>query len=100
MRHAASAIFIDEGGMGAGVVDMIRRMLPERLVSGMNFGGKADRYMMGSDLPLVADKAAEMQAAMRPVARDRHHGEGSGAGGRDAANSCVSPFRRCHQLQL
>lgn len=65
MLHGASAIFIDEGGMGAGVVDMVRKMLPGRLVVGVNFGGKADRYMMGGDLPLVADKAAEMWAAMR-----------------------------------
>ena len=65
MLHGARAIFIDEGGMGAGVVDMVRVMLPGRLVIGVNFGGKADRYMMGGDLPLVADKAAEMWAAMR-----------------------------------
>ena len=65
MLHGASAAFIDEGGMGAGVVDMVRKMLPGRLVVGVNFGGKADRYMMGGDLPLVADKAAEMWAAMR-----------------------------------
>ena len=65
MLHGARAIFIDEGGMGAGVVDMVRVMLPGRLVVGVNFGGKADRYMMGGDLPLVADKAAEMWAGMR-----------------------------------
>lgn len=65
MLHGVRAIFIDEGGMGAGVVDMVRVMLPGRLVVGVNFGGKADRYMMGGDLPLVADKAAEMWAAMR-----------------------------------
>ena len=65
MLHGVRAVFIDEGGMGAGVVDMVRVMLPGRLVIGVNFGGKADRYMMGGDLPLVADKAAEMWAAMR-----------------------------------
>jgi hypothetical protein len=65
MQHGARAIYVDEGGMGAGVVDMLRMMLPGRLVAGVNFGGKADRYMMGGDLPLVADKAAEMWAAMR-----------------------------------
>lgn len=65
MLHSASGVFIDEGGMGAGVVDMVRVMLPGRLVIGVNFGGKADRYMMGGDLPLVADKAAEIWAAMR-----------------------------------
>jgi hypothetical protein len=65
MQHGARAIYIDEGGMGAGVVDMVRVMLPGRLVAGVNFGGKADRYMSGGDLPLVADKAAEMWASMR-----------------------------------
>ncbi len=65
MLHGAVGVFIDEGGMGAGVVDMVRKMLPGRLVIGVNFGGKADRYTMGGDLPLVADKAAEMWAGMR-----------------------------------
>lgn len=65
MLHGARAIFVDEGGMGAGVVDMLRTMLRGYLVIGVNFGGKADRYMMGGDLPLVADKAAEMWASMR-----------------------------------
>lgn len=65
MQHGARAIYIDEGGMGAGVVDMVRKMLPGVLVVGVNFGGKADRYISGGDLPLVADKAAEMWAGMR-----------------------------------
>ncbi len=65
MMHNARAIFIDEGGMGAGVVDMVRVMLPGRLVVGINFGGRADRYTQGSDFPLTADKAAEMWASMR-----------------------------------
>ena len=65
MLHGVRAVFIDEGGMGAGVVDMVRKMLPGLLVVGVNFGGKADRYTMGGDLPLVADKAAEIWASMR-----------------------------------
>lgn len=65
MLHNAQAIFIDEGGMGAGVVDMVRKMLPERLVIGINNGGRADRYTMGSDLPSTANKGAETWASMR-----------------------------------
>jgi hypothetical protein len=65
MLHGARAVFIDEGGMGAGVVDMTRQMLPGLLVVGVNFGGKADRYTLGQDFPLTADKAAEMWASLR-----------------------------------
>lgn len=65
MLHNAQAIFVDEGGMGAGVVDMLRKMLPDRLVVGINNGGKADRYTMGSDFPATANKGAEMWASMR-----------------------------------
>lgn len=65
MRGNAQAVFVDEGGMGAGVVDMLRKMLPDRLVVGVNNGGKADRFMGGSDLPATANKGAEMWASMR-----------------------------------
>ena len=61
--HGASAVFIDEGGMGAGVVDMVRMMLPGVLVIGVNFGGKPDGMVL--DKVTVADKAAEMWAHMR-----------------------------------
>jgi hypothetical protein len=65
VEHNARAIFIDEGGMGAGVVDMVRKWLPELLVIGVNNGGKADRYLMGSDFPATANKGAEIWASMR-----------------------------------
>jgi len=65
-EHNAAAVFVDEGGMGGPVVDMLRKMLRGRLVVGVNFGGRADRYTMGTDeIPLVHDKAAEMWATMR-----------------------------------
>lgn len=63
--HGASAVFIDEGGMGAGVVDMVRMMLPGVLVIGVNFGGKPDGMAIPGDQVTVADKAAEMWAHMR-----------------------------------
>ncbi len=59
--------------MGAGVVDMVRKMLPGVLVVAVNFGGKADRYMMGGDLSLVADKATEMWGGDAPLAQDRRN---------------------------
>lgn len=65
MTQNAQGIFVDEGGMGAGVVDMLRKMLPDRLVVGVNNGGKSDRYTQGSDMPATANKGAEMWASMR-----------------------------------
>lgn len=65
IEQRAAAVFIDEGGIGAGVVDRVRQMLPGRMVVGVNFGGRADRYTMGDGLPLTANKAAEMWASMR-----------------------------------
>ena len=65
MAHNAQAIFIDETGVGAGVVDMVRKWMPELLVIGINNGGKANRYTMGSDMPSSANKGAEMWASMR-----------------------------------
>lgn len=64
-EHNAAAIFIDEGGMGAGVVDMVRSMLPGVLVIGVNFGGKPDGMAIVGDQVTVADKAAEIWAHMR-----------------------------------
>lgn len=65
LRHGAAAVFIDEGGIGAGVVDRVRQMLAGHLVVGVNFGGRADRYTLGDGMPLTANKAAEMWASMR-----------------------------------
>ena len=63
--HRAAAVFIDEGGIGAGVVDRVRQMLPGHLVVGVNFGGRSDRYTQGDGMPLTSNKAAEMWASMR-----------------------------------
>lgn len=65
MLHGAAAVFIDETGMGSGVVDMVRKMLPNILVVGINNNGVADRYLMGSDMPSSANKGAEMWVSMR-----------------------------------
>lgn len=65
MHHGVAAVFIDETGMGAGVVDMVRKMLFGTLVVGVNNGGKADRYLMGSDMPASAHKGDELWVSMR-----------------------------------
>ena len=65
IQHRAAAVFIDEGGIGAGVVDRVRQMLQGYLVVGVNFGGRADRYTQGDGMPLTSNKAAEMWASMR-----------------------------------
>ena len=65
LAHRVDAVFIDEGGMGAGVVDMAIRMLRGVLVLGVNFGGAAERTLLGEGLPATANKRAEMWAAMR-----------------------------------
>ena len=65
IEHNAQAIFVDETGVGAGVVDMLRGMLRDRVVVGVNNGGKADRYLHSSDMPATANKGAEMWASMR-----------------------------------
>lgn len=53
-----SAIFVDGGGIGGGVVDRLRQLQVPNVIE-VNFGGKA------MDSRLYADKAAEMWGAMR-----------------------------------
>jgi hypothetical protein len=63
-RHRPDAIFIDEGGVGGGVVDRCHYLkLP---VTGVQFGAKADRAMVGRDGAIAyANKRAEMWGNMR-----------------------------------
>ena len=58
--HRPEAVFVDEGGVGGGVVDRLRQL--GHSVIGVNFGGKADSAVGGE---LVANKAAEMWCRMR-----------------------------------
>lgn len=60
--HQPSAIFVDEGGLGAGVVDRLRQLSVP--VTGVNFGGKPDRVQMDDGIK-VRNKRAEMWAFMR-----------------------------------
>lgn len=61
-RHAADAVFIDEGGIGAGVVDRCLQLQMDN-VMGVNFGSKADRTVPG--LERCKNKRTEMWALMR-----------------------------------
>lgn len=63
-REGAQAIFVDEGGIGAGVVDRLRQMRVPGVI-GVNFGGKADRLILEEGQPATANKRAEMWASMR-----------------------------------
>lgn len=60
-RLRPDGVFIDEGGVGGGVVDRCRQM--GYSVIGVNFGGKADRHIDG--VPKCANKRAQMWATMR-----------------------------------
>lgn len=60
-RLRPDGVFIDEGGVGGGVVDRCRQM--GYSVVGVNFGGKADRVVEG--VPKCRNKRAQMWATMR-----------------------------------
>jgi hypothetical protein len=64
LRYNPDAIFIDEGGVGGGVVDRCRYLkLPS---TGINFGARADRALTGDEgLWVYANKRAEMWGVMR-----------------------------------
>ena len=61
------AVFVDEGGIGAGVVDRLRQ-LQSRGVVGVNFGSAADTAALsasGAALESYANKRAEMWGGVR-----------------------------------
>jgi hypothetical protein len=60
----ARAIFVDEGGLGAGVVDRLRQLgVPG--VHGVNFGSRAGGWAPDGATPLYANKRAEMWGAVK-----------------------------------
>lgn len=64
MLHRPDAIFVDGGGVGAGVVDRLRELRCP--VIEVQFGAKADRSMIGQDDAFIyANKRAEMHGVMR-----------------------------------
>ena len=57
----ADAIFVDETGMGSGVVDRLNQLTD--IAIGVNFGAKSDHYVQG--LPKSSNKRAEIYTKMR-----------------------------------
>jgi hypothetical protein len=62
-RLRADAVFVDEGGVGGGVVDRCRQL--RLFVFGVQFGGKADRHDIVTQGERYANKRAEMWGSMR-----------------------------------
>lgn len=60
----ADAIFVDQGGMGVGVVDRLNQ-LGAKNVFGIDFGGKADGTTFDGTTASYANKRAEMWGNMR-----------------------------------
>jgi hypothetical protein len=61
-RYSASFIFVDEGGLGGGVVDILREMGTP--VYGVDFGSKPDGILVQRGLKF-ANKRAEIWGALR-----------------------------------
>lgn len=62
-RYEASQVFVDEGGVGGGVVDQLQRLgCP---VIGVQFGARADQGNPEDPLVKYANKRAEMWGALR-----------------------------------
>lgn len=63
-EHDPDAVFIDGGGPGGGVIDLLRAR--RYRVTEVQFGGKADRSAVGENSAFIyANKRAEMWGAMR-----------------------------------
>lgn len=77
-KHKASMVFVDEGGVGGGVVDRLRQL--QVPVMGVDFGSKADGINeMGERGTKYANKRAEIWGALRDwlptgAIADRVHG--------------------------
>lgn len=59
----AAMTFVDEGGVGGGVVDRLHQLGFQQKVMGVNFGWTSDRRVDGS--PACRNKRTEMWATMR-----------------------------------
>ncbi len=62
-RLRADAIFVDEGGVGAGVVDRLRQLHVN--VIGVQFGAKADGLSLTDEIERYANKRAEIYGNLR-----------------------------------
>jgi hypothetical protein len=62
-RYRADGVFIDEGGVGGGVVDRCRQL--RLFVLGVQFGGKSDRADLITQGERYANKRAEIWGSLR-----------------------------------
>lgn len=64
-QYRFDAIFVDEGSMGAGVIDRLRMMKYTNVIA-VQFGSSADRSLITGEGPIIyANKRAEMYGNMR-----------------------------------
>jgi hypothetical protein len=63
-RYRADAIFVDEGGVGGGVVDRLRQLGVPHVI-GINFAGRPDGWSPEGTGPLYANKRAEIWGRMK-----------------------------------
>lgn len=61
--HRPDVIFVDEGGVGGGVVDRLVQL--RQNVIGIQFGSSADRSNVGESMVKYANKRAEMWGGLR-----------------------------------
>ena len=95
-RLRADTVFIDEGGVGGGVVDRCRQL--RLYVIGIQFGGKADRSDIVTQGERYANKRAEMWGSLRAWLRG-----GAIADDQDLHRQLVGPsygFNARDEIQL
>ncbi|MCF8533389.1 MAG: terminase [Reyranella sp.] len=63
-QYRADAIFVDEGGLGGGVVDRLRQLQAPNVI-GVNFAGRPDGWAPEGTGPLYANKRAEIWGRLR-----------------------------------
>ena len=63
-HYRADAIFVDEGGVGGGVVDRLRQLGVPHVI-GVNFAGRPDGWAPEGTGPLYANKRAEIWGRMK-----------------------------------
>lgn len=63
-HYRADAVFVDEGGVGGGVVDRLRQLGVPHVI-GVNFAGRPDGWAPEGTGPLFANKRAEIWGRMK-----------------------------------
>lgn len=66
-RYNPDGVFVDVGGIGAGVVDRLVQLGYQQVI-GVNFGGEADRMIQGGTK--TSNKRSEMWTSMRDALKD------------------------------